>query len=96
MSLRLSAAARRDLDGIWAYTAEHWSVEQADRYVRQIGEGLAALSTGTATVRRIDFVRPGYFKLSVGSHVVFFKQPGDDIDVVRILHRRMDPERHLV
>ena len=39
--------------------------------------------------RGIDEVRPGYFKFPVASHVVFYSKP-DGIDVIRILHKRMD------
>jgi plasmid stabilization system protein ParE len=31
-----SPRAHADMSGIWDYTAEHWGVDQADRYIRQI------------------------------------------------------------
>ena len=33
-----------------------------------------------------------YSKFAVGSHVLFYRLIDDRIDVVRILHQRMDPE----
>ena len=45
--------------------------------------------------RSIDAVRLGYFKFPVASHVVFYRQNADGIDVIRILHKRMDLERQL-
>ena len=39
--------------------------------------------------------RPGYRKAACGSHMIYFRQDGDDIDVVRILHQSMDVGRHL-
>jgi toxin ParE1/3/4 len=39
-------------------------------------------------------IRAGYFKIPCGSHVCF-SLTGEGIDVVRILHERMDFERHI-
>lgn len=33
MSYRLSAKAEEDLAEIWVYSAKHWGIEQADRYI---------------------------------------------------------------
>jgi toxin ParE1/3/4 len=44
--------------------------------------------------RAIDEIRAGYFKLSVGSHFLCYRVTDLGIDIVRILHQRMDiPER---
>jgi toxin ParE1/3/4 len=40
-------------------------------------------------------VRSGYLKYRSGSHFVFYRLTEGGIDVVRILHTRMDFERHL-
>lgn len=46
--------------------------------------------------RACDEVRPGYRKLAVGSHMLYYRiVDGDAINVVRILHQRMDVDRHL-
>ncbi|TGD99377.1 type II toxin-antitoxin system RelE/ParE family toxin [Methylobacterium nonmethylotrophicum] len=96
MGIRLSAAARWYLSGIWAYSAERWDKAQADRSGRVIADGLDRLASGIAKRRSADEVRPGYFKLAVGSHVIFYRtRERDMIEVVRILHQRMDFERHV-
>lgn len=40
-------------------------------------------------------MRAGYYKFRSGSHVFFFRLTDSGIDVVRILHGRMDFEKHL-
>ena len=46
--------------------------------------------------RACDEVRPGYRKHAVGSHTLYYRiASADVIDVVRILHQRMDVDRHL-
>ncbi|WP_369984046.1 type II toxin-antitoxin system RelE/ParE family toxin [Sinorhizobium fredii] len=41
--LRLTPRARADLEDIWQYTAETWSVEQADRYIESLSGTFEAL-----------------------------------------------------
>lgn len=93
----LSPAAQADLAGIWTYTAEHWSEEQADRYILNINEAFLAIVSGSRTGRAVPEIREGYFKLAVGAHLVFYRvTPSGVADIVRVLHQRMDiPERLL-
>lgn len=92
---RLSPAARDDLDSIWDYTADRWTVDQADRYVHELVDAINRLCNGTSTGRRIDLVRQDYLQFAVGSHLIVFRQSESAIDVIRILHRRMDVSGHL-
>ena len=45
-------------------------------------------------VRR-DEIAEGLRACPVRRHVVFYRDRPDRVDVVRILHERMDPARHL-
>ncbi|WP_425286991.1 type II toxin-antitoxin system RelE/ParE family toxin [Nitrosomonas communis] len=41
-------------------------------------------------------MRESYFKYGVGKHVIFYRRTGKGrIEIVRILHGRMDIEQHL-
>lgn len=92
----LTNAAAQDLDSIWDYSAETWSVDQADKYVREIRAACDALAKGEKQGRPAEEVRAGYQKLAVGSHFLFFRERGDAIiEIVRILHQRMDIPSHL-
>lgn len=91
----LSPRAKLDLGEIWDYTLLQWSVDQAEKYIRQLWSVMKhAVDNPTESVD-IEDVRRSYRKSRSGSHVVFFKVTGDGIDVVRILHQRMDFDRHL-
>lgn len=91
---RLSPLAISDLEKIWLYTFENWSLEQADSYHGDLVAAFKGLAKGTKTGRPVD-VREGYFKYAVGSHFAFYRQSSTGIDVIRILHQRMDAQRHL-
>jgi toxin ParE1/3/4 len=91
----LSARAWDDLDGIWTYTARRWGPDQAERYLRQIAEAVELIAETPGLGRNCDHVREGYRKYPVGSHVLFYRAIDDGVDVVRILHQRMDFDRQL-
>jgi toxin ParE1/3/4 len=87
----LSPAAQADLGDIWDYSARSWGAEQADRYVLGIRDACEALANGSRQGRPIDDIRPGYRKLAVASHFLFYRiTDAGLIDVIRILHQRMD------
>ena len=91
----LSPKAKSDLSGIWDYTLEEWGVEQAEKYVRELWAEIQLQSRDHSTSTQISDVRAGYRKTRYGSHVIFFKLVDGGIDVIRMLHQRMDFERHL-
>jgi toxin ParE1/3/4 len=92
----LSPLAALDLGRIWDYSAEHWGADQADLYVRQIGMACADLASGRKQGRSIDLLRAGYLRYPTGSHVLFYRWgTGRRMEVVRILHQRMDVGLHL-
>lgn len=90
----LSPRAEADLEEIWLYTFKNWSLEQADSYHAAIVEAFDDLANGRKIGRPVD-IRDGYFKHSVGSHLVFYRLTESDLVVVRVLHQRMDVGRHL-
>ncbi len=93
--LILSPRAQADLDEIWNYTAKHWGMEQAEVYVRQLETAIKSVAADPQLGRSCDGIRVGYKKYPAGSHVLFFCLTSAGIDVIRILHRHMDFNRHL-
>ncbi|PLC49884.1 plasmid stabilization protein ParE [Pollutimonas subterranea] len=92
--IRLRPLAEADLEKIWLYTFEHWSLEQADKYVSDLVTTMERLACEDKT-GRVCSVRDGYFQYAVGSHIVFYRVTPLTLDVTRVLHQRMDIERHL-
>jgi toxin ParE1/3/4 len=95
MRLVVSPRAQADIDDIWEYTVERWGERQAETYIGIIKEGVDAIAANPAVGRPCDDVRPNYRRYPVGSHVLFFRVRADEVVVVRILHQRMDVDRHL-
>ncbi len=97
MKLKVSRAAADDLEGIWRHTVEHWSVEQADHYVSLILDAFDLILRDPEAGKDYGHVREGYLGLKVGSHLVFYRwdQAGKAIEIIRVLHGRMDLENRL-
>lgn len=96
MGWRLTPLAKTDIEDSWDFTHGRWGVDQAERYVGGIRDAVVRIAGNPRLGRRCDEIRQGYFKLTVQSHVLLYRQDGGDIVIVRVLHGRMDPERHLV
>ena len=92
----LSPKAKVDLSQVWEYTCAEWGNEQAEKYIREIWAAIEELSSDLTKSVDIGDVRNGYRKVRSGAHVIFFKATkGGNLDVVRLLHQKMDFDRHL-
>jgi len=87
----LSNRVEIDLEEIWRFSYEMWSVEQANRYHELLMNEIEYLSLNPDSGKRYDFGRKGYLISKVKSHLIFYKKnKKKGIDVIRILHQRMD------
>ncbi|QFS89854.1 Toxin ParE1 [Mycobacterium sp. THAF192] len=91
----LSPAAQADLEQIWAFSVDRWGRDQAEKYLREIQRGIDRVADNPMIGRVCDEVRSGYRRHPDGSHVLFYRVEGNMIDVVRILHKRMEMDLHL-
>ena len=86
-----------DLTGIWNYTESTWSESQADKYYGMIRTACKELATGKVIGRRFDKISDGLLGFGVGKHIIFYQQvSNNEIEIIRILHERMDLENRLV
>lgn len=92
---RLTPAAQRDLSQIWDFTEERWDPRQAETYVGEIRAAIERIAADPSRGRACDEIREGYRRYGIGSHFLFYIESADGVDVIRILHQRMDPTRHL-
>lgn len=92
---RLTPAAQRDLSSIWDYTREQWGGNQAETYVLEIRNAIERIAEMPDRGQAVDEIRAGYRRYASGRHLIYFIARRDGVDVIRILHQRMDPTRHL-
>jgi len=93
--LLFTPAAEEDLEQIWTYTVSEWGRQQAETYVRDLQSRCRALVLGQVRVRSAEHIRSGYKTMISGKHILFFQETEADVIIVRILHQKMVPDRHL-
>ena len=92
----LTQKAYEDLKGIAIYTQENWGKSQRVHYVKMLDDAFHELSNNPEHGVKIDDIREGYYKYRIGRHLIFYRMISEhDIEIVRILHQRMDIESRL-
>lgn len=95
MSLfQLSRLAKEDLKEIGRYTEKNWGRKQRNVYLSALDDCFYRLADSPDLGRACDEIRVGYRRFYQGKHVVFYRKVENRIEIVRILHERMDVERH--
>ena len=97
MNIKISNEARFDLENIWLYTFETWSVEQADRYYNLILDEIEYLTKNPTSEKNYSHIRKNYYRTKVKSHFIFYRinLRESEIEIIRILHQQMDIESRL-
>jgi toxin ParE1/3/4 len=95
LRLRIAAAAARDIDRIAGYSRRRRGSTVAVRYVTGLWHAIGR-------IRRIPSIGSNYSEILEGvrryrfrSHTIYYVALKDSVRIVRILHVRMSPERHL-
>ena len=92
----LTHRALLDIDDIWLYTKNRWSVDQANRYLRLIYNEFEFLADNPKSGKIYWNNELGYRSSRVKSHSVFYRESDERIIIVRVLHTRMDIIKKLI
>ena len=97
MKYKISIEAQNDIEEIWLYTMEAWSLEQANRYYNLILDEIEFISENPKSGKDYNDIRKGYYRAKVKSHYIFYKinQKEEVIEIIRILHQQMDLDSRL-
>ncbi|MXP29183.1 type II toxin-antitoxin system RelE/ParE family toxin [Porphyrobacter algicida] len=93
--LGISRLAAGDLADIADFTIAAFGIAQARKYRDQLQACFDSLIDNPLLGRSAEVVAPGLRRMRQQAHVVFFRASEDEILIVRVLHHRMDFERHL-
>ena len=89
MNYKISVEAGIDLEKIWYYTFETWSLDQADRCINQIFEEIENISIKPENGKDFSYVRKNYLRSKVKFHFSFYKfsKKTKTVEIIRILHQ---------
>lgn len=93
--VRLTRAARSDLDDIWRHTAQTWSPDQADLYVGELNAAFARILAHPAMAGEYIEFNPPVRILVHQSHLVIYRIEHSEVRVIRLLGGRQDWKRLL-
>lgn len=91
---RLSKEAQEDLKEIKNFTRLNWGNQQTKEYLSEIKDSLEKLAISPELGKLRDEIIGGLRSMSVGRHIIFYRLGKTDIEVARILHKRMDVSKH--
>jgi toxin ParE1/3/4 len=95
-TFRLREGAEKDLIQIGVSGREQWGEAQMRLYLVELDRAFHMLAEMPSMGTPADEVKPGYRRLRQGSHLIFYRlTESRDVDIVRVLHERMDYESHL-
>ncbi|NCP52395.1 MAG: type II toxin-antitoxin system RelE/ParE family toxin [Flavobacteriales bacterium] len=93
---RISKQAIEDLNDIWVYTFNKWSKEQADRYYNLIIEEIEFIADHYLIGKSAEQTRKDYRVSKIKSHLIFYRKVENEmVEIVRILHQKMDIKSRL-
>jgi len=88
--------AERDLIDIFLYGIERFGMAKAENYVETLNGKIETAAANPSFGADYSFVRKGLHRYECVSHAIYYRQVAEGIRVLRILHGRMDPGRHIV
>lgn len=85
-----------DLNEIWNYTFEKWSVKQADDYYTTIKLACNRIGQNPDVGKEYNEINKNLLGLKSGKHIIYYQSLSEDkIEVIRILHERMDLKKRI-
>ncbi|MCC6815092.1 MAG: type II toxin-antitoxin system RelE/ParE family toxin [Saprospiraceae bacterium] len=86
----ISILALKDLDQIWEYTAKQWSIQQANKYYKEIFQFIGKICKNYQFGKSIDEIKKGHRRLNIKSHMIIYKTPVNKIFIDRIFHQNIN------
>ncbi len=89
-SYRLAPRALDDLDDIWRYSAEKWSIAQADRYIDELVRMFETIAAMPELARERKEFTPPVRIHAHESHLIIYTIAEDHVAILRLLGGRQD------
>jgi len=88
--------ANEDFNNIWNNTYENWSENQADKYYATIKSDCLEIGKNPNLGKIYNGISRNLIGLKSGKHIIFYHSISEkEIEIIRILHERMDLKNRL-
>ena len=95
-NLSITPLARGDIKDIGRYTQTTWGTAQRDAYLRSFTAIFEQMRDGAVTGRSRNEIAADLLCYPCNKHMIFFRRTAiGDVQILRVLHERMDFGQHL-
>jgi toxin ParE1/3/4 len=94
--LEFTTEGEEDFRSLLAYSLAMWGADQRDAYAERLSAAIHDLLTHPSLGRVRAELRLGLRSHAAGHHTIFYLVDERIVTIVRILHGKMDPRRHLL
>jgi toxin ParE1/3/4 len=91
----LSPEAQTSLNGIQSYSLANFGKRRTIIYLKQLRERMKDLAVNPSSGKTRDDIKAGFYSSFVGSHTIYYRISGTHIEIIDVLHQRMEPTRRL-
>ncbi len=96
LNLVLSPIAKVDIQDIYRYGLLNWGNKVAAVYLDTLKSHLYALTEQPFMGVERSILQPNIRSFPTEKHMIFYRVKSDKIEIIRILHERQDPQRHII
>jgi toxin ParE1/3/4 len=93
--LVIAPAAKNDLKEIYQYSLRQWGQAQSESYLSNIKNQFWLLTQQPLIGTERPELLPDTRSLPIESHTLFYRVTSNRVEIIRVLHGRQDPQRHL-
>jgi toxin ParE1/3/4 len=94
--LVIAPAAKHDLKEIYLNGLRQWGQVQSDSYLLAIKNQIWLLTEQPLIGIERSELLPQIRSLPIQSHILFYRVTANNIEIIRVLHGRQDPLRHML
>jgi len=95
VSYQLTNEAAIDIEEILDQSINNFGTAQTEIFFEALKKCIKLLADQPNIGHSAEDILPDYLRFPHESHVIFYKILSSSILVVRILHKRMDPKKHI-
>jgi toxin ParE1/3/4 len=93
--LIIAPAAKNDLKEIYQYGLRQWGQAQSESYLSTLKNQFWLLTQQPLMGTERSELLPNARSLPIESHTLFYRVTANRAEIIRVLHGRQDPQRHL-
>jgi toxin ParE1/3/4 len=91
----LSPSAQKSLKSIKAYSLQNFGEKQTALYLRQLQNALKETAKNPYSGKHREDIKKNYYSCFIGSHTIYYRIFDTHIEIIDILHQRMEPKFRL-